>query len=367
MKKILTLASAGLCSASLVQAGGLDRTGQAIGPLFEEGGATGSYVELSFGSIYPDVSGTALGTGSGDIADSYVRPGFAFKTEFGDNWSVALIYDRPYEADITYPRGTGYIFEGSTADFNSNALTGILRYKFDNGMSVYGGLRAQEIDAEVFLPPIADYSANAPGETAFGYLVGASYERPDIALRVALTYFSAISHDLEVTETSLATGTVTSPYTQEMPQAVNLDFQTGIAEDTLLFGGIRWVDWSDFTIAPPVYTNVLVGNPLVSYNGNYTTYTLGVGRAFTDEWSGSIALIYEPGVGGFTTNLGPTDGLFGVTLGAKYERDQFEISGGVNVSWLGDAETIVSRDPFLTSDFTDNMAVGIGIRFGYNF
>ncbi|CAN0578905.1 unnamed protein product, partial [Ectocarpus sp. 12 AP-2014] len=272
-----------------------------------------------------------------------------------------------YGADVDYPAGTGYPFAGSTADLNTNAITGILRYRFESGVSVYAGLRAQQLDADVSIPAVAGYTASAPSETAFGYLVGASYERPDIAFRVALTYFSSISHDLEVTENSLATGSVTSDYTQEMPQAVNLDLETGIAEDTLLFGGIRWVDWSSFTIAPPVYTDVLVGRPLVYYNGNYTTYTIGVGRKFNDTWSGSIAATYEPSVGGYTTNLGPHDGLFGVTLGLKYTQDQFSVSGGFNVSWVGDAESVVNQSPFLTSSFTDNMSYGAGIKVGYAF
>lgn len=308
-----------------------------------------------------------MGTSSGDIAESYLRFGGAFKTDLSDRVSVALIYDQPYGADVAYPTGTGYPFAGSTATFESNALTGIIQYNFDNGFSVYGGLRAQQISANVSLPTVAAYTADGPTSTALGYLAGAAYERPDIALRIALTYFSSVSHDMEVTETSAVTGSTTSDYEQEMPQAVNLDFQTGIAKDTLIFGGVRWVDWSDFTIAPPVYSTALIGNPLVFYDGDYITYTLGIGRKFTENWSASVALSYEPSNDGFTTNLGPHDGLFGVTVGVKYDKDQFSVSGGVNVSWLGDASSVVSRSPFATSSFDDNMSVGVGLRVAYNF
>ncbi len=367
MKRFLILAYASSIGASMAQAGGLDRSGQNIAALFENGGASGSYVELSFGNISPDISGTAIGTASGNIADSYFRFGGAYKTDLNDRITVALIYDQPYGADVAYPTGTGYPFAGATAQFESNALTGILQYNFDTGVSIYGGLRAQQISAKVSIPAVASYTADGPSETAFGYLLGAAYEKPEIGLRVALTYFSSTSHDMTVTETSLATGTTTSPYEQKMPQAINLDFQTGVAADTLVFGGVRWVDWSDFTIAPPVYAGPLVGRPLVFYNGDYVTYTLGVGRKFSDTWSGSVALTYEPGVGGYTTNLGPHDGLFGVTVGMKYTKDNLSVTGGVNMSWLGDASSVVNSSPFLTSSFTDNTSIGFGLRVGYAF
>ncbi|MAC82377.1 MAG: hypothetical protein CML66_30480 [Rhodobacteraceae bacterium] len=345
----------------------MDRSGQVIAPLFEKGGETGSYAELSFGYVSPDVSGTAIGIGSGDMAEGYLQFGAAYKTDLDDHWSIAILFGQPYGADVSYPSGTGYPFADSTAELNSIEITGILRYRFDNGVSLHAGLRAQQLDADVSIPAIAGYSASAPSDTAFGYLVGAAYERPDIALRVALTYFSSITHDMTVTENSLATGAVVSPYEQEMPEAVNLDLQTGISKNTLLFGGVRWVNWGDFTIAPPVYSDILVGRPLAYYNGDYTTYVIGVGHKFTDEWSASVALNYEAQAGGYQSNLAPHDGVFGVTLGAKYTRDQFSISGGVNVSWIGDAETVVNRSPFLTSSFDDNMAVGVGFRVGYNF
>ena len=296
MQRYLILASAGCLVASMAQAGGMDRSGQTIAPLFEDGGETGSYAELSFGSIYPDVSGTALGTDSGNMAENYLRFGAAYKTDLSDRVSLAVIFDQPYGADVAYPTGTGYVFAGSTANFESNAITGILRYKFDNGFSLHAGVRAQSTEAEVSIPYIVGYTASSPSDTGFGYLVGAAYEKPEIALRIALTYFSAIEHETEVTEYTGLTGTTNGTTSFETPEAFNLDVQTGIAENTLLFGGIRWVNWGDFAIAPPVYS-ALIGKPIVYYNGNYTAYTLGIGRKFNDTWSGSIAMTYGPGVG----------------------------------------------------------------------
>ena len=99
------------------------------------------------------------------------------------------------------------MFEGSNAELNSNALTGVLQYNLDNGTSVFGGLRAQTLEAEAVVTSVpGPYSADGDRDLAFGYLVGVAYEKPEIALRVALTYNSEIDHDLETTEISPVPG-----------------------------------------------------------------------------------------------------------------------------------------------------------------
>ena len=118
------------------------------------------------------------------------------------------------------------------------------------------------------------------------YLVWVAYEKPEIALRVALTYNSKISHDFDTVERSALTGGVdlAGTTTVESPQSVNLEFQSGVAKDTLVFGSIRWVDWSNYVIDPTYYTPP---SPLVSYDSDTVTYTLGVGRRFNEHWEGA--------------------------------------------------------------------------------
>ncbi|AZV78175.1 hypothetical protein EBB79_10000 [Parasedimentitalea marina] len=360
-KYIATSAMLALVSGG-ASAGGIDRSGQTLGALFEEG----NYVELSFGSISPDVSGTAIGTGSGDMASRYSQFGGAYKRDINDQLSFALIFDQPFGANVDYPTGTGYVFSGATAELTTNALTGILRYKMDNGFSVHGGVRLQTLEANVGIPAVASYTGVGERDESFGYLVGAAYEKPEIAMRIALTYFSKIKHDFATTET-YAGGTVDSVTSTETPQSVNLDFQTGIAEGTLLFGGVRWVEWSEFDISPLLYTGTLVGSPLVSFSDDTFTYTIGVGRKLTETLSGSFAVSYEDTKGGYVSNLGPTSGRLGATLGLRYTKDNMVISGGLNYTRVGSASTVVSSSPFLTSSFTDNSSIGAGIKVGYHF
>ena len=77
-----------LLAAGSAQAGGIDRSGQPIGILFEKG----NYVELSFGEIHPSVSGTDLtpyATASGGVAGDHTLPGLALKYQINDKLSAA--------------------------------------------------------------------------------------------------------------------------------------------------------------------------------------------------------------------------------------------------------------------------------------
>ncbi|MDD9729897.1 outer membrane protein transport protein [Mameliella sp. AT18] len=371
------------------QAGGIDRSGQSIGVIFEKG----TYAEFSFGSVSPNVSGmqvvtfppalggSTAGSKSGDMTNSYLQFGAALKHDYNDKFSVALILEQPFGADVEYDTGTGYFASSATAKLQSEGLTAVARYKFNENFSVHGGVRYQRLTAEAFIPyitlpvgPLAGtpYSADTQRDAGWGYLLGAAYERPDIALRVALTYNSGIQHDLPTVESS-AIGLANSSTTGiKTPQSVNLEFQTGIAPDTLLFGSVRWVDWSEFEIRPTDYdalTGALAGGPgvaLVSYQDDTITYNLGVGRRFNENWAGSVSVGYEPANSNFASNLGPTNGNWSVGLGAAYTQGKYEISGGVRYVRIGEAETEVGPFSPATS-FDDNHAIGVGMKIAVNF
>ena len=355
------LGSAGIlaiCAGSAV-AGGLDRSGQSITAIFEKG----SYVELSFGAVSPNVAGISTpGFGSrpsGDMAADYSQLGVAVKMNINPSVDVALIFDQPFGANVDYPTATGYYAQGTTAELKTSALTFVGKYTLQSNVSLLAGLRYQTFSAEASVPFIAGYTAVGEKDGGLGYLVGIAYEKPEIALRVALTYNSKVKHSLATTEF----GALTSQTELETPQSVNLEFQTGIAANTLLFGSIRWVDWSEFVIDPASYPPA---SPLVSYEGDYTTYSLGVGRKFSDTWSGAITLGYEKPLGGFSSNLGPTDGMRSIGVGATYTKDNMKITGGVRYVDIGDTQvTLGGGVP--SANFNSNQAVAIGLKVSYSF
>ncbi|AWD20495.1 OmpP1/FadL family transporter [Pseudogemmobacter blasticus] len=379
MKKLMTSVAALAAAAGMAEAGGVDRSGQSIGIIFEKG----NYVELSYGVINPNVSGTDVASRpTGSVADKHTLPGLALNYKFNDNFSAALIYEHAYGADINYPMGQSILLGGTSAVLDSEVITGILRYKFDENWSVHGGIRASKASGEVTLSGLA-YDPQGPANLSgynvsfdpawgTGYLVGAAYERPDIALRVALTYFSKVTHDLDTVETfasplgPIPAGVpLASVLSVDTPQAVNLDFQSGVAKDTLVFGTIRWVDWSNFLIDPATFT-AATGGGLVSLEDS-TTYTLGVGRKFSDNWSGSVFATYEAGGDPLVSPLAPTNGYKGIGVAAVYTQDNMKVTMGVRYLKLGDAQPETGTPDVARANMTDNDAVAVGVRVGFSF
>jgi long-chain fatty acid transport protein len=357
MKRILLATTAMIAAAATsAHAGGVERSTQSVAILFEQG----RYAELSFGRFDPSVSGSVAGgaVSSGDMAPGYNSWSLGYKMDIGDRMAFAMVLDQPIGADVSYPAsGAPYPLAGSTAKLSSSAITALLRYKFENNVSVYGGLRYETVHGEVSLPFLGAYTLDTNYDSELGYVVGLAWEKPEIAARVALTYNSAIKHNLE----SVERGAVTPGFETEVPQSVNLEFQTGIAKDTLLFGSIRWVDWTAFIIDPPGYAPPT--DPLVDYASDRVTYNLGIGRRFNENWSGAVTLGYEKSDGETTGNLGPTDGMKSIGLAATYTMDKMKITGGIRYVDLGDATT----NPPISGVFTDNSGVGVGIRIGYSF
>lgn len=373
MKKMLMGATALAMVGGASFAGGLDRSGQGINILFEEG----TVGQFSLSYVDPSISGSYLGTSSGDVGESYYTPHFAFKTSVGENTDIALIYDEPFGAHVLYantyalsqnPLGTPGA-DQLRAEAETEALTAILRQRFNNGFSVYGGLRAQSVEASVDVPVVAGYETRSDSPTDLGWTAGVAWEKPEIAARVALTYNSSIKHTLSSNESGRSTTTglpydVTNDVEIETPESWNLDFQTGVAANTLVFGTIRWVNWSDFDYTPPIY-EAATGGALVDYEDDTITYTLGVGHRFTDAFSGAIQLGYEKSNGNLVSNLGPTDGFFSIGIGGTYTRDKTKYSVGLRYIDIGDATTSVGGAS--GAEFSGNDAWALGFQVTHRF
>ncbi|GAB4386838.1 outer membrane protein transport protein [Albidovulum sp.] len=365
MGRVTASAAALLLGSSAAFAGGIERSAQSVAPLFE----SGNYMEFSFGAFSPSVSGVGngpfAGTASGDMSESYATFSFAYKRALSDKLDMAVIVDQPVGADVFYPTaGAPYPFAGSNATVRSMAVTGLLRYKMPNNFSVYGGLRAEAVRGNLAIiapainPAFTNYALTADRDYRLGYVAGVAWEKPEIAARVALTYNSAIKHTFDTVETGLAPFPLSGKMPVEIPQSVNLEFQTGISRKhrLLLFGSVRWVDWTEFNITPP-----FLGVPVVSYSNDVVTYNLGLGKQFNEQWAGAITFGYEEHKGDPVGNLGPTDGYKSVGLAATYTVDNVKITGGIRYVDIGDATTTIG------STFSGNSGVGAGIRVAYSF
>ncbi len=334
---------------------------------------TGRYAEVGLAWVDPhqDGSGADLavlgqpieleGT-TGDLFDAEWTTSAAWKADLGPRLSYALVLDQPYGAATTYPGGASPVaafYAGTTASLDTWQLAGVLAWDATSSVKLYGGLRAQWLEASAAVPFLAGYSVDGAGDWGAGYLLGAAWQRPEIALRVALTYYSAISHAL-ATDEATAGASMTSTTRVRSPQSAALEIQSGVAPATLAFGSVRWVDWSDFDIAPPLYAG-MIGEPLVDYAGDWWTWTAGLAHQFTDAFAASLALSYEPALGGALSTLGPHDGRTTATAAASYDFGAADLSGGITWGRLGDTSNA------LATRFDDGSVLGIGLRLGVHF
>lgn len=328
-------------AAGAGHAGGLDRSNQPVTALF----GVGTVVELSYSNVNGTVEGLFAGfLPSGDVAPTYSQMSLTFKTDLNDRVALALILDQPFGAEVEYTT-LGYPLAGTEAHVESFGVTLLGKYQISDAFSVHGGLRSISVNGDVtFAIP---YTSTYSNDSDLSYVVGVAFERPDIALRVALTYATATSYMLDGSAGDVAV---------ELPQSVNLEFQTGIAPDTLLFGNIRWADWSETTI-----TDTLVGE-LLSYDTDVITYSIGVGRKFSERWSGAVTVGYEAPDNVPVSNLTPKDGYLSVGLGGTYTDGNMKISGGVSYIMIGDATTET-----IGAEFTDNTAIGVGVKVAFTF
>lgn len=352
MKTMLFGLGALVLGANAAAAGGLDRSGQPVTLIFH----SGSFLELSFGAAMPQISGTlAGGLDSGAVVPSYISYGFAMKTDLSNRLSLGITVDQPFGAVIDYADPI-YPLGGSTANVRSSSVTFLGRYKINNNFFVHGGLREVSASGDVAIAQfgLPVYQATFASATDLGYVIGAAYEKPEIALRMALTYSSATTHPMNTTVSGAPAGATTI----ELPQSVNLDFQTGISVDTLLFGSVRWADWTATAINTPLYTD----NPLLSYANDVVTYSVGLGHRFSDSFSGAVMIGYEKTQGGLTSNLTPTDGYLSIGLGGTYTTGKVKISGGVQYVMLGEATT-----EGVFADFSGNTALGVGMKLSFEF
>lgn len=396
MKRVLGTAALASFVAGMAHAGGIERSRPAYNILFEDG----NYVQFSFSQTNADVSGdysptlTVAGGSSstGDMANTESQIGFGLKLQLSEQLDAAILFSQPYGADAAYGKG---FYEGLTAQWNSTAVDTVLKYQINENMSVYGGASMLTSSADITIPVtlgniasdpdgpaalgggprpgsiVSEYTASGARETDVGFVVGAAYERPEIAMRVALTYRSAITHEFDTTETytqlTLPGGvptftpiSTTGKTKVEMPQSVTLDFQSGVAPKTLVFGSVKWTEWTKWNVSPGAY-EAETGGEIVSFDNDTFTYQLGVGRQITDNLSLFARVGHETKKGGTASRLSPTDGYTSVGFGGSYQMGQAKITAGIEHAWLGDAETSSN------TEFTDNTATGFGITVGFSF
>ncbi|WP_411686856.1 OmpP1/FadL family transporter [Acinetobacter indicus] len=362
-------------------AAGLDRSGQSIAAFLQPG----NYAEAGISVLDPKVQSNQLKVN--DMAEDYYFPSAAIKVQATEHISIGLLYDQPFGAESLYPSNNlvfGANGEATQVEVETHNLSALIGYQPTENWNFYAGPVYQTVKGNVSLRGTAysllsGYNIDLKEDDAFGWLAGAAYQIPEIALKAAITYRSEIKHELDTTETSnvyipsygIDLRSMTSQTEVVTPQSVNLDFQTGIAKDTLAFANLRWVHWDQFAVSPAALASASKlakgkAQNLIDYSDDQISATVGVGHKFTSKWSGSASVGWDSGAGNPVTTLGPVEGFWSVGLGGQYSpAANYFIAGGVKYLWLGDAIAQTGGKP--VGQFENNYALAYGMKIGYRF
>lgn len=264
--------------------------------------------------------------------------------------------------------------EGTNVEIRTNNITGLVGFKLgeQRNIQVYGGAAAQRLTGEVHLRGKAyqqatGYDARISPDTAFGWVAGVSYSKPEIALKASLTYRSEIKHESKIAEKFPALGAVgltTQDFDVSLPESFNLDFQTGVSPTMLLSAKVRYVPWSDFTIDPTLYT-ATTKTPIVGYDKDQWSAEIGLGKKLSDKLSVSGNVGYDSGAGNPVSTLGPVKGYYSVGGGFKYNiTPNWSASLGAKYLKFGDA-TAQLPNQLVAGKFEDNDGFIAGLKIAY--
>jgi long-subunit fatty acid transport protein len=354
-------------SASMGHAGGMEATALSAGFMFEDG----NYGSVSVQSQSPSlkaVDGTGASITSGSVIGSVTSTNIKAKADVLDNLSVGITYYRQagikldYQSVWTYATAPLVAAAMPKVDLDVTALTALAKYGVNQNFSVLAGLKSGTASNATAVIPSSAVSGAATGKDSLSYVAGVAYEMPEIAFRAELVYETSAEFSLPTTFVGQAQpGTIDA----STPTYTNLYVQSGIAEDTLLFGSLRQADWGKNQVS---YTYSGAAAVELSSFENSTSYEIGLGRKFGDTWSSSIAYNWEDGSGTGTTTSPFTlsDGRQGLSVGAKYSlNENTSISLGGNYTKFGDISAAWTGA--LGGKFSGNSTTTLGANISHSF
>ena len=341
-------------STTAVDAGGWETGRLDTGFLYQNG----NYVEASYGSLDYSVNGTTQSNQTHEMAKDQKRMSLSGKFQIG-NFDIGLTSFGSGAIQMDGQNATGMSVVPS-ADVKLNTQALMARYSFSDKYSIIGGVRQASLKKSSLDTLAATYSIDAVNKTGFVY--GLTYERPDIALKFEILRSEKITIGLVGKAASVldVTGTLV------VPAATTINFQTGIAENTLLMASAHRVNWTGSNVTLDVAASPSLNQ--ASDFSNTTSYSLGLGRRLNEATSASLTYSWEKGTnpgGASTSPFTMSNGSETLSFGVQHKIGLMTISGGVSYTKAGDVD--VTHSSGLTASYAGNSVTAVGIKVGYNF
>lgn len=249
-----------------------------------------------------------------------------------------------------------------SADVKLNT-TGILaRYEFNDRTSIIGGLRQVKLSSSTVSTLKTNYTIEP--ESDVGVVYGFAYEVPDIALKAEVIRSEAMTMPISGNASGglVTTALPLSNSTVGVPEALTIKFQTGIAENTLLMASAHKVKWKASQITVDVAGDSF---DVASDFADTASYSLGLGRKFSENTSASISYSWEKGSGPSSTSaFTMSNGSKTLSVGLKYQMEALSASAGLSYTQVGD---VTSSSGGLSAVYSGNSVTAIGVKVGYTF
>ena len=405
MNKVTSGFALGACVPIFCNAAALEKSDQSILAFLE----SNHYVEASYGELYADVTGQVQRTdtlqqlgiqdySTGNVVNDYHFANVASKFQIAPQLSFGLIYDQPYGANIDYNYQPETLLgkqqiEVTRLKFESENLSMLVGYQPTAHWNIFAGAVYQQFAGKLDLfganySILSGYQVDFKRSSGQGWLAGLSYQRPEYALKTALTYRSKITHKSDAVESINGTTLDFVPFDAieiVTPQSVNLDLQTGLNSKNILYSAVRWVNWQDFEIQPHQFGTVLDyyaqispeivhSFNLIDYKKDQWSAKLGLAHILNDHWVASADVSWDSGSGNPAGTLNPSDGMYALTLGAMYKFNS-NIFAAYGVKYFhfnkADVGKLDTNNPITQnstlSEVGNNSALAHGIKLGYRF
>lgn len=361
--KITAYTSLGLWafSAVAVSAGGWETGKLDTSFMYNEG----NYAELSYGNLNYSVSGTTQAGVSHDMAKDQTRMNLSGKFQVGSfDIGLTSFSSGAIQMDGQSASGTSVV---PSADVNMDTKAILARYKINENFSVIGGIRQVSLEDSSVTTLGSTYNIDATSKT--GRVYGLAYERPEIALRLEILRSEKMTFGLNGDAAGGALAITGSE--MAVPEATTINFQTGIAKDTLLMASAHRVSWATSQI------NVLVPGAggaldISSDFADTTSYSLGIGRALSDATAVNVSYSWEAGSGATSTDpFTMSNGSKTLSLGVRHTIEDMTLSGGISYTQVGDVNVTHMLAPTvpsgLTATYENNSVMSFGVKVGYSF
>ena len=387
-KSIITGVSLVALSAGMAQAGGFELQTLDTSIMY----ADGNQASISYATIDASIEGYNAGAGLSGVSKKQVVKdqtvaNFGAKFDVSEAISIGLGTYRTGSIQLDGGNGTlGNL--APTGDVDMNTMAFMARYTLNENMSFVGGLTQNNLGNGNVTTLAGSYDIT--GENSVGYIAGLAYSIPEIALRAELTYQPKVNFTTATAYTPSAAAvcgaiapldcanltsdattaaayagaeavmtTTASDTTLSLPDRLAFNFQTGIAENTLLTATYRKASWgkSQINVAAPV--------AITTEFSDSEAYSIGVGRKFSDSLSGSITYSKEEGSSSTSTSLFTvSNGSEAISLGVLYTRDNMNISAGVSQRNVGD---VTVNSSVGTMKYTGNSVTTMGVKIAFAF